>query len=523
MKEKNGISRRDFLSYSALGLASLTILPSWANSNGVKVAPSDRVVLGFIGLGQQALNDFGGFAGCDGVQVAACCDVDTMKTERFRRRVAAWQKSKGMNERCDKYESYEDLLERKDIDAVEVATPDHWHALQAIHSIQAGKDVYCQKPLTYTITEAYAVEAAVRANKKVFQVGSQQRSSGEFQKAIELIQAGKIGHIEKIYSKVGDPARPIAKMYEEYGGVQPIPANLNFNLWLGPLNDPQIEYNYQLCPPISLDPEKREEFWGAWRWYRETGNGYTADWGAHMHDIANSAMGFDGLQPVEYFPRDTWGEGEAYSAKYPNGTILMEHAYLTKEMDGEDNPNAQGLKFIGTKGWINVARGYLECSDNSLVPENLRGNKPRMMTPEERAKLFEEYRKRAAQAERGGQRQAAQNFETSSPHMQNFIDCVRTRQNPIAPVEVGTSSAVLCCLCNIAYELNRPVKWNPATRTFVNDVHSLMTRKLLLTVCTTTTIVVLTSCHILTSAANSYIGFRYENPRGESLGDFSFM
>ena len=285
MKEKNGISRRDFLSYSALGLASLTILPSWANSNGVKVAPSDRVVMGFIGLGQQALNDFGGFAGCDGVQVAACCDVDTMKTERFRRRVAAWQKQKGMNERCDKYESYEDLLERKDIDAVEVCTPDHWHALQAIHSIQAGKDVYCQKPLTYTITEAYAVETAVRANKKVFQVGSQQRSSGEFQKAIELIQAGKIGHVEKIYSKVGDPARPIAKMYEEFGGVQPIPANLNFNLWLGPLNDPQIEYNYQLCPPISLDPEKREEFWGAWRWYRETGNGYTADWGAHMHDI----------------------------------------------------------------------------------------------------------------------------------------------------------------------------------------------------------------------------------------------
>ena len=125
MKEKNGISRRDFLSYSALGLASLTILPSWANSNGVKVAPSDRVVLGFIGLGQQALNDFGGFAGCDGVQVAACCDVDTMKTERFRRRVAAWQKSKGMNERCDKYENYEDLLERKDIDAIEVASPDH--------------------------------------------------------------------------------------------------------------------------------------------------------------------------------------------------------------------------------------------------------------------------------------------------------------------------------------------------------------------------------------------------------------
>lgn len=451
MKEKNGISRRDFLSYSALGLASLTILPSWAQ-DGVKIAPSDRVVLGFIGLGQQALNDFGGFAGCPGVQVAACCDVDTMKTERFRRRIAAWQKSKGMNERCDKYEFYEDLLNRKDIDAVEVATPDHWHALNAIHAMQAGKDVYCQKPLTYTITEAMAVEAAVHDTKRVFQTGSQQRSSGEFQKAIELIQAGKIGHIEKIYSKVGDPPKPID--FPE----QAIPANLNFNQWLGPLNNPKIHYNDLLCPPISLEPEKREAFWGAWRWYSETGNGYTADWGAHMHDIAQAALGMDGSAPVEFYPSNQQGEGEAYSMRYANGVVLMEHAYL------EDNPGAQGLKFIGDKGWINVARGYLECSDNSLIPENLRGNRPRMMTPEERQKLYAEYAKRAKD-----NKSQAQNFETSSPHMQNFIDCVRSRETPIAPVEVGTSSAIVCCLANIAYELKRPVKWNPATRKFVND------------------------------------------------------
>ena len=308
--ETKGMSRRNFLRISAFGLSSLTIMPSWAQ-NGVKIAPSDRVVLGFIGLGQQALNDFGGFAACPGVQVAACCDVDTNKTERFRRRVAAWQKSRDMNERCDMYEQYEQLLERRDIDAVEVASPDHWHTLQTIHACQAGKDVYCQKPLTYTITEAYAMQDAVRQNKRVFQTGSQQRSGATFQKAIEIIQSGKIGHIEKIYSKVGDPPRPIEKMYEEFGGVQPIPANLNFNLWLGPLNDPKIEYNDQLCPPIVLEQtvtrkgkttvvveEKREEFWGAWRWYRETGNGYTSDWGAHMHDIANCAMGFDGLQPV---------------------------------------------------------------------------------------------------------------------------------------------------------------------------------------------------------------------------------
>lgn len=469
MKEKKGISRRDFLGYSALGLASLTILPSWAQ-DGVKVAPSDRVVMGFIGLGQQALNDFRGFCACPGFQVAACCDVDSIKVQRFKNRAAEWQKSRDMNERCDGYEFYEDLLERKDIDAVEVATPDHWHTLNAIHAAMAGKDVYCQKPLTYTITEAYAMQDAVRHNHIVFQTGSQQRSSKEFQLAIKLVQEGAIGHIEKIYSQVGAPPKPID--FPE----QKIPANLNFNQWLGPLNNPRIHYNELLCPPLVVEtkdkkgnvtktvgPDGREQFWGAWRWYSETGNGYTADWGAHMHDIANSAMGMDGTQPPQFFGTNHWGEDELYSARYADGAILMEHPYL------EDNPNAQGLKFIGDKGWINVARGYMECSDPSLVApisngEQVYGTRPRMMTAEERQKMYEEYMKRA----RSGAT-AAQNFETSSPHMQNFIDCVRSRKNPIAPVEVGVSSAILCCLCNIAYELGREVDWDPATRTFKND------------------------------------------------------
>ena len=130
----NGLNRRDFLGLSALGLTGLTILPSWTTSDGVKIAPSDRVVMGFIGLGQQAINDFGGFASVPGIQVAACCDVDSMKQQRFKKRVEAWQASKSMNSRCDMYEQYEELLERKDIDAVEGCTPDHWHALQTIHA-----------------------------------------------------------------------------------------------------------------------------------------------------------------------------------------------------------------------------------------------------------------------------------------------------------------------------------------------------------------------------------------------------
>ena len=450
--KKKGINRRQFLSYSALGLAGLTILPSWS-MGGVRIAPSDRVVLGFVGLGRQALSDFSGFAACPGVQVAACCDVDTMKVTRFQNRVAAWQKSKGMNERCDGYEFYEDLLERKDIDAVEVVTPDHWHALMTIHACQAGKDVYCQKPLAYTITEGLEMVKAVRNNKRVLQVGSQQRSSKEFQKAIELVQAGAIGHIEKIYSRVGEPPTPLNLSEEK------VPSNLNFNQWMGPLNDPKIHYHPDLCPPISLNPEKEETLWGAWRWYLETGNGYTADWGAHMFDIAQAAIGMDGSGPVEYIPKGYNGTQYA-TMKYANGIVMTEQPYL------EDNDSAQGIKFFGTKGWIEVARGYLACSDASKVPAELAGERP--LTP---AQWEERRAQTAAQRSRQGEsnRSQALQHEISSPHMQDFIDCIRSRENPIAPVEVGCSTNTLCCIANISLELGRPVKWDPATLSFGKD------------------------------------------------------
>lgn len=426
MKEntKKGVTRREFLGLSALGLASLTILPSWA-VNGVRIAPSDRVVLGFVGLGQQGLSDFQSFSTCPGVQVAACCDVDSLKRERFKRRVEAWQKSCNVASRCDMYEFCEDMLDRKDIDVIEVATPDHWHALVAIHACQSGKDVYCQKPLAYTITEGLAVARAVRDNNRVFQIGSQQRSSKEFQDAIALVRAGKIGHIEKIYARVGEPPKPLDLP------EMPVPANLNFNQWMGPLNDPKVHYHPDLCPPISLEPEQNEKLWGAWRWYQETGNGYTADWGAHMFDIAQAAIGMDGSGPVEFIPKGYKGT-EYATMKYANGIVMTEQPYR------EDNANAQGIKFIGDKGWLKVARGYIECSDPSLLPKK-------------------------------EQKVGKGEYEVSSPHMQNFIDCVRSRKNPIAPVEVGCSTNTLCCLQNIARELGRPVHWDPATLSFNGD------------------------------------------------------
>lgn len=446
-----GMNRRDFLGLSAIGLTGLTILPSYV-INGVRVAPSDRVLMGTIGLGRQALSDFRGFAGAAGLQVVACCDVDTIKQQRYKKTVEEWQKSKGLSPRCDTYEQYEQLLERKDIDVVEVVTHDHWHALMTIHACQAGKDVYVQKPLSYTIQEALVMTRVANDNKRVVQVGSQQRSSKEFQKAIELVQKGAIGHIEKIYAKVGDPPKPFDLP------EMPIPGNLNWNLWLGPLNDGKIHYHSDLAPQITLDPVQNETLWGAWRWYLEMGNGYTADWGAHMFDIAQAAIGMDGSAPCEIIPKGYNGT-QYMTFKYRNGIVMTEQPYL------EDNPGAQGIKFIGTKGWIEVARGYIGCSDPSLIPAEIAGNRPQPRGQQQQRPAGQ----RAAQQQHPAPTREGLQFEISSPHMQDFIDAVRSRKKPIASIEVGCSTAITCCLGNIANELGRPVKWDPATYTFVDD------------------------------------------------------
>ncbi len=464
---QRGLNRRDFLGLSAMGLTGLTILPSFT-VKGMRIAPSDRVVMGFIGLGRQGLSDFRSFSGAPGLQVVACCDVDSIKRLRFKKRVEEWQISLGLAPRCDQYERYEELLERTDIDAVEVATPDHWHSIISIDACQAGKDVYVQKPMAFTIQEGLKMVRAVRDNKRVLQVGCQQRSSAEFQKAIELVQTGAIGHIEKIYAKVGDPPRPLDLP------EMPVPPNLNWNLWLGPLNDSKIHYHPDLCPPVTLEPEQNETLWGAWRWYIETGNGYTSDWGAHHFDIAQAAIGMDGSGPSEIIPKGY--KGQAYlTFKYLNGIVMTEQPYL------EDVPNSRGIKFFGTKGWIEVARGYLACSNPKLIPADIAGTRPQPPSTQtqqstQQAPQTTQQTRQSAQTQQAAT-QATQQPRTASPHMQNFIDCVRSRKNPIAPVEVGCSTNTLCCLGNMATELGRPVRWNPATLEFVDDQEAASHRR----------------------------------------------
>jgi predicted dehydrogenase len=426
------ITRREFMGLSALGLTSLTILPSWV-VGGVRVAPSDRITAGFIGLGRQGVNNFHSLSQCPGVQIAAGCDVDSIKRERFVKITTEWQKANRMTEKCDQYESYEQMLERDDIDAIVISTPDHWHALTAIHSLQAGKDVYCEKPLTYTISESLAVVRAVRNNQRVLQVGSQQRSSKEFQTAIKMVREGAIGYVGQIHVRIGEPPAPF-NLPEE-----PVPANLNFDRWLGPLNSPVVHYNPAMCPPIAWPDLEEKGDWAVWRYYRETGNGFTGDWGAHHFDIAQAAIGMDGLGPVEFIPAGYNGAKWA-TMKYANGQVMTEQPFR------EDRPDAKGINFIGTDGWIKVARGYIECSEPTLIAKT--------------------------EQTISGQKVGVGTYETSSPHMQDFIDSVRSRKEPIAPVEAGCSTNIICCLLNIAYELGRPVKWDPVTLTFVDDAQA---------------------------------------------------
>jgi len=423
MKRAKQISRRQFLEASAIGMAGILVLPAAVSCGRSKKqpAPSDLVRLGFIGLGRQAMFLMNGFLQVPGVEVLAGCDVYGIKRTRFENRVNEFYSKAGKKVDVKTYEKYEDLLARKDIDAVVIATPDHYHAIIAIAACRAGKDVYLEKPMTFTIYESQMLRKTVRETGRILAVGSQQRSDDNFAHAVKLVQTGAIGGIKLVNAYVGAPPVPY-NLPEE-----PLPADLNWDLWLGPLPG-NIHYNSQLNPPISLDPPKDEQLWGAWRWYKEMGGGFTTDWGAHMFDIAQWGLGMDNSGPVEASPI---GDGtEFMSFKYENGVVMTSETW--------DEKKTKGVKFHGENGWIEVARGYFNASDPKLFPEKKeeQGNMP---------------------------------YETRIPHQVNFIESVRLRKDPVASVDIGHHTTLVCTIGNIACDLKRTVKWNPDTETFVDD------------------------------------------------------
>ncbi len=429
--QKNS-SRRQFLKATSLGVAPL-ILPShiWA----VNSAPGSKITMGFIGLGIQGRGLLGGFLGQKGVQVIAVCDVDTTRREDAKGRVIKHygdQKPDGWSA-CDVYNDYRELLARKDIDAVCIATPDHWHAIITVAALKAGKDVYCEKPLTHNVQEALTVIETVKTTGRVLQTGSMQRSSGEFRVASELVQNGVIGKISSVDVQFNGPPRP-NDLPEE--AMEP---GLDWDRWLGPA--PAAKYNSILAP------RGVNNHFPNWREVAEYGGGYITDWGAHHLDIAQWGLGEDGKGgPVSIKPPD--GCKEAFAKKenlklrgceltYASG-IVVRHA------DG------YGVHFKGSGGEVKVNRGSFEVILDGKVF-------CKKSDKTDRVNVESQYRK----AETELLANAKIRLYKSSNHLADFLTCVRERKKPITNEIVGGGSAISCHLMNIAYRTGSAFTWDP--------------------------------------------------------------
>lgn len=386
------------------------------------IAPSDEITLGFIGVGRQGLGLGKRFQENDGNRIVAACDVDQSKLQRFRDKTEEkYTELLGTNtyEGCAVFSDWRDLIGKDSIDAVVIATPDHWHGAIAVAALKAGKDVYCEKPLSLTIQEGRQMVNATRKNDRVFQTGSMQRSWKRFRHACELVRNGYIGEIQHVKVSVGPPPKACNLPVEE------VLRKIDWDMWIGPA--PYRGYNHLLAPPIP------EEFWPKWRNYKEFGGGMVTDWGAHMFDIAQWALGMDDTVPVEYFPPNE--EREFMILRYANG-ITMSH---------EDFGKGNAVRFIGSEGVLDVGRRFMDSDPASLAEHEIKDGELRLYK--------------------------------SDNHYTDFLDAIRTRNKPICDVEIGHRTATICNIVNIAYELNRPLKWNPRKEKFIGDSEANLMRR----------------------------------------------
>jgi predicted dehydrogenase len=420
------ISRRTFLA-QCTATAAATGLPLWfvrtelafaAEAVTKPVSPNGRPGIGLIGCGGMGRGDarnasrFG--------DIVAVCDVDEEHAEAAAKQFTKDGKTPA------KYGDFRKLLERQDIQVIVQATPDHWHTLINLAAMNAQKDIYGEKPLTLTIDEGKRLVKAVRERKVVLQTGTQQRSDRKFRLACELVRNGRIGKLQQVNVFVpagirGGPFPP-----------QTPPARFNWAYWLG--QAPQVDYLKERCH-------------GTFRWWWDYSGGPVTDWGAHHNDIARWAIGLNGpteiearvltepipggyTTPPEFEATLTWGSGLKQIVKTtpddsPYGAVL--------KPDGQRN----GLRFQGTDGWIWVNRADLKASKDEIIETPLPDNAARL--------------------------------EASDDHMGNFFDCVRSRKDPIAPVEAGHRSASVGHLIVIALRLGRGFQWDAARESFTGD------------------------------------------------------
>lgn len=410
------ISRRQFLKRSAVAGAAMslpTILPSRLFG---QTAPSNQIVVGIIGVGSIAQGHIRTLLGFSDVRIAAVCDVDRWRRDAAAATINAYYG----NTDCVRYGDFRELAARPGIDAVWVCTPDNWHALTAIEAIRGGKDVYVEKPLTLTIEEGRALVTAARKHGRVVQTGTQQRSSKRFHDTAEFIRNGGLGTLERIDILIPANNKYTAGAWK----AEPVPEGLDWEMWLGPA--PWAPFHRQAC---------HYNF----RFVLDYAAGQVTNWGAHYIDIAQWALGADEAGPVEIeghgeFPTTglfTTATKVDFTCRYANGVELRCHTRYDGVKDGN-------VRFFGSRGWIDVSRKDSRASEPGLLREV---------------------------AARSG----ALKLPVSTNHHDNFIACVRSREKPIADVEIGHRTTTVCNLGNIAMLLDRKVQWDPKREAFVDD------------------------------------------------------
>lgn len=411
-------NRRSILKMGLTGALAPMILPSrlWSAS------PNEKIRMGFIGTGKQMGGLLSRFLQYPEVEAVAVCDVDTNRRNAAK---AVVDKHYG-NSNCKAFNDFREITTDSSIDAVCIATPDHWHTIISLSAAENGKDIYCEKPLTHNIRESKILVDAVLKHKRVLQTGSMQRSMAEFRIASELVRNGVIGKIKTVDVSFGDPAKPCAF------GEEAMEPGLDWKLWLGPA--PFRPYHSELSPR-----GLHTHFPMGWRMSREYGGGMITDWGAHHIDIAHWALGVDGKGPVEIVaPKDWENAKRGAQLIYPDGVVLT-------------HVNGKGASFFGENGEIHVNRGKFE-----VVIDGKTRAKFWDKDQDKGTSLQREY----TLMEREFLTNAPVRLYKSADQLRDFLECVKSRKQPVCDVTIGASSADACHLMSFAYYYGANAKWD---------------------------------------------------------------
>jgi predicted dehydrogenase len=433
-------SRRKFLKSTAGAAAALAVPAIVPASVFGQYAPSKRINVGAIGVGRISHgHDMPGIWQYDNARIVAVCDLDAHRVDEGKKLVNDYYEKKTGKPYAGVtgYANYHELLANKDIDAVVISTPDHWHALVGIDAVRAGKDVYLQKPASLTIAEGRALSNAVQASGRILQIGSQQRSTVQFRYAAELVRNGRIGELQRV--EVGLPGDPP-------GGDKtpmPVPAGFNYDMWLG--ETPSVYYTVdRVHPPQGYGRP-------GWLRCRQFGAGMITGWGAHHIDSAHWAMDTEYTGPIE-----VWGE-----AQFPHeglwdvhGPFKTEALYANGVHMTVSGDFANGIKFYGTKGWVFVSRGNEQVTKSDPVAKlndatALAASDPSIIKSQIGPGEIHLY-------------------ESKEQHG-NWLDCIISRKQPISPAEMGHRACSTCLIHDMAMVLKRKLYWDPVHERFNND------------------------------------------------------